>query len=210
MKTLKTAIIIIAIVLVLSVILYFLPLDKIFQRIPLVGNFYANTTLEIVTPNGKANILIDDKEYGDTPNNIIDLVEGEYKLTLRKEENETFYTPHTFDITLTKNTTTRVNIEIGPDENISGTILYYTPSIFSSKGKITITSNVEDSRVNLNKEYLKNTPVSELELDEGEYEITISKDNYESVTVPIIVRSGYTLNIKAYLLPIPITINEYK
>jgi hypothetical protein len=32
--------------------------------------------------------------------------------------------------------------------------------------------------------------------------------NYESLTVPIVIRKGYTLNIKGYLLPIPVIFEE--
>jgi len=208
MKSLKTAIILISIILLISVLIYFLPIENIFARLPLINTFYTNTTLEIVTPNGKSDIFIDGKEYGQTPNNIYNLVEGKYTVTLKRSEDESFYKPQNFDINLTKNTTSRINIEIGPDSNISGTVLYYTSNILSNKGKISITSNADNSKVYLNDEYLNLTPITDLDLNEGEYNIDITANGYETVSTPIIVRNGHVINIKAYLLPIPITYNE--
>ncbi len=211
MKRWKSALVITSLVVLVSLLLFFLPPEDLFRHIPILNSLYKNTTLEITVPNGKATVEIDGEEYGETPVNIQSLVAGEYDVTLKRvslEENA--YKPHTFRVNLTKNTTSRINVEIGPDDNIHGTILYYTedPSFDSHKGRLTITSNIPNSKAYMNSEFLKFTPITRLDVTEGEFDIKVESNNYESVSLPVVIRSGYTLNIKAYLLPIPVIFEE--
>lgn len=211
MKRWKSALVITSVVLIVSILLFFLPPEDVFKHIPILNSLYKNTTLEVTVPNGKATVVINGKEYGETPVNIESLMAGEYDVTLKKvSSEESAYKEHTFRVNLTKNTTSRINMEIGPDENIHGSILYYTqdPSFDSNKGRLTVTSNIENSKVYMNSEFLKSTPITRLDISEGENEIKIEATNYESVSLPIVIRSGYTLNIKTYLLPIPVIFEE--
>lgn len=211
MKKWKTALIIVSLVLVVSIALYFLPTNNLVKKLPILNSFYKNTTLEVITPNGKANITINDKDFGETPSTIQNLVEGNYDITLTKSTtNDSFYKPQTFNVQLVKNTTARINIELGPEDFVYGTILYYTnDSIYTEdKGKLTVTSNAENSKTYLDKEFFKTAPVTNVDLNPGEYEVTISASDYESLTVPIVIREGLTLNIKGYLLPIPVTFED--
>lgn len=207
MKSPKAALIIIPVVLLISVIIYFVPPVSVLKHIPVIKSLYKNTTLEITTPNGIANVEINNTEYGETPSSVVDLVEGEYSVTLtKKSENTNFYKPQTFSVRLTKNTTSRINIDLGPEDYIYGSILYYTQDIMDkNKGQLTITSNTDSSKIYLDKEFLKSTPITNLQLNPGEYNIKISADNYTDLELPIVIREGLTLNIKAYLLPIPVT-----
>lgn len=207
MKRWKSALIIIAIVLFLSLIFFFVQPEDILKHIPLIKNLYQNTTLEVTTPYGRAKVLINGKEYGETPSNIQNLVAGKYDIELQRVSNEeNFYIPHKFQVTLTKNTTTRINMEIGPDNILHGTVLYYTEdsNAVSNKGKITITDNAINTKTYMNSEFLKSTPITNLELNEGEYQILLQSDGYEDLELPIVVRNGYILNIKGYLMPIPV------
>lgn len=212
MKKSKSALIIVLIVLLLSVLLYFVPSKELFSKIPLVRSIYKNTQLEIFTPNGKSKVTVNNKEYSQTPTTITDLVEGEYDVTLEKEAPvDGFYKPHTFKVQLTRNTTSTINIEIGPDEYIYGSIIYYTKTnIKTDKGILSVTSNVPDSRIFLDDEYLKGSPITNFQLNEGEYKIKIIAPGYKSVEIPVIVSAKKTLNIQAYLLPIPVNFEEVK
>ncbi len=207
MKKWKSALIIISLVLLLSVFFFFVPLDGIVKNIPIIKNFYQNTTLEITTPNGKALVKIDGKEYGETPSNITNLVAGKYEIELiRSSEDKGFYKSHIFNLELTKNSTSRINMEIGPDDNLHGIILYYTEdqTVQKGKGKITITSDTSDTKVYINNEYLKNTPVANILLNKGEYSIRLVTDDFEDLEFPMVVREGHILNIKGYQFPIPV------
>lgn len=207
MKKWKSALIIITFVLLLSVFFFFVPLDGIVKNIPIIKNFYQNTTLEITTPNGKALVKIDGKEYGETPSNITNLVAGKYEIELiRTSQSEGFYKSHMFNIELTKNSTARINMEIGPDDNLHGVVLYYTQdkTIENGKGKITITSDASDTKVYVNNEFLKNAPVANILLDKGEYSIRLVTNDFEDLEFPMVVREGHILNIKGYQFPIPV------
>ena len=107
----------------LSVFFYFVPINKIIGSLPIIKRFYNNTTLEIVLQNGKAKIWIDGKEYGETPQEIENLREGEYTIELEKiASKDTFYKKQTFKIPLYKNTSSRIDLEIGPENILHGSI----------------------------------------------------------------------------------------
>lgn len=207
MKKWKTALIIFVAILLLSILLFFLKPEDILKHIPIIKNLYQNTTLDISTPYGKAQVIINEKEYGETPLNIQSLVAGEYDVSLKRiSTEEGFYKTHTFKVTLTKNSITRINMEIGADDTLHGTVLYYTEdkNPVSNKGKLTITDNSLNSKIYMNSEFLKSTPITNFEINEGEYDILFQSEGYEDLQLPVIVRNGYILNIKGYLMPIPI------
>lgn len=211
MRKTKTAIVIISIIIILSIFFFFVPLKDIVKNIPILKGFYQNTTLEITTPNGKANVKINGKEYGETPSNIKSLIAGEYEIELTKaSDSKNFYKSHTFDIFLTKNSTSRINVEIGPDDNLHGVILYYTDdnTIEKGKGRITITSNKENTKIYINKEQLYSTPATNISLNKGEYNIKLVSPNYEDLEFPVLIREGSILNIKGYQFPIPVSFDE--
>ncbi len=207
MKNRKTVLIIVITILVVSVILYFLPLGKILGNIPLLNMFYNNTSMEIIVEKGKAQVQINDKDYGQTPVTVENLKEGKYTVELSKiSGDDTFYENQTFEVEISKNTSARIDIEIGPDNILNGTILYYTEAANTQKGKglITITSSVDEAKVYVDKEYLGTSPITNLELADNQYQIKVSAQGYEDVEIPVFVRSGYLLNLKTYHFPIPV------
>ena len=210
MKKSKSAIIVISLVVLLSVFFFFVPLKDLTKNIPILKGFYQNTTLEITTPNGKAEVKIGGKEYGETPVNIKNLVAGKYEVELTRTDDTGFYKSHIFNIELTKNSTSRINIEIGPDENLHGAILYYTDdnTIEKGKGNITVTSNSENAKVYINKELLYSTPITNISVNKGEYTLKLESPNYEELEFPIVIREGSVLNIKGYQFPIPVSFEE--
>lgn len=207
MKNRKTVLIIAIAIIVISVILYFLPLGKILGNIPFINTFYNNTSIEIITEKGKAAVSINDKDYGETPTTIENLPEGKYTIELRKIADDTaFYQKQIFEIELAKNTSARIDLEIGPENILNGTILYYTsvPHTSSGKGLITITSSATDAKVYIDKEYIGGAPINNLELKDNQYQVKVSAIGYEDIEIPVFVRAGYQLNLKAYHFPIPV------
>ena len=208
MRKFKTVLIVIFSIIAISIIIYFLPNVNIFSRLPFSQRFLRNTTLEIVAINGKANVSIDGEDYGDTPLSINDLNPGDYNVTLERiSDTENFYEPETLNIKITKNTTSRIEIEIGPAGIIHGAILYYTEqkSLDNNSGLLTVLSDIENSKVFLEGEYVKETPIVARSFDAKEYDLEVVADGYETLEIPIVVEEGYLLNIKSYLFPIPIT-----
>ena len=207
MKKLKTVPIVILVIIVISILVYFLPTDDLASRIPFLNRFYTNTTLEIITIKGKAKVSIDGKDYGETPVTINELTPGDYTVKLERiSDSKSFYKTQTLTIKLTKNTTSRIEIEIGPAGILHGALLYYSPqsSLDENQGSLSILSEVKDSKVYLDEEYIKKTPIISKKLTAKEYELEISSDGYESIKIPILIEEGNLLNIKTYLFPIPI------
>jgi hypothetical protein len=207
MKNSKNTVFIIIAILLFSIILYFIPVNRIIGNIPLLNRFYNNTTLEIVTQKGKAKIWIDGKDYGETPNTIENLPEGIYLVELEKiGEEKSFYEKQSIQITLTRNTSARIDLEIGPDNILHGVIVYYTPIKTSSEdGLLTVISNTKDAKVFLDKEFLKESPITNLSLRESQYQVKVSATGHEEVDIPVLVRNNYSLNLKTYHFPIPAT-----
>jgi hypothetical protein len=211
MKKLKTALIVILAIVATSVLIYFLPTDGIAGSIPFLNKLYRNTTLEIITINGKAKVSIDGKEYGETPLTINDLTPGEYSIELEKiSDSETFYNKQSFNITLTRNTTSRIELEIGPSGILHGAILYYTKqnNLDKNNGQLSVLCDISESKVYLDGEYIKKVPVIAHILRAKEYELEVIADNYDPLSIPILLEDGYLLNVKTYLFPIPITFDE--
>lgn len=208
MKKFKTVLIVILAIIATSILIYFLPADGITNKIPFLGKLYRNTTLEVITINGKAKVYIDGEEYGETPLTINDLTPGEYDIELEKiSDTQDFYQKESFTINLTKNTTSRIELEIGPAGILHGAILYYTPqnNLEGNTGEVSVLCDIENSKVYLDGEYVKKSPVIAKSLTAKEYELEITADGYDNLTIPILIEKGFLLNVKTYLFPIPIS-----
>ena len=207
MKKIKTALLVALITIAISVLIYFIPTDGLGNRLPFADRFYTNTILEVVAINGKAKVTIDGKDYGETPITVNELNPGDYTIGLERISNtEDFYQNETFSVKLTKNTTSRVEMEIGPAGILHGTILYYTPqnNLDKNRGSLSILSNVEGAKIFLDREYIKSSPIVAYPLDSGTYELEVVATGYETLEIPILVEEDYLLNIQTYLFPIPI------
>lgn len=210
MKKLKTAILIFLSVLFFSTLFFFFPPKKLIGQLPFLNRFYNNTSLEIVTQRGKAKIWINEKDYGETPVTVQDLPEGDYLVEMEKiAPEDAFYKKHSFNIELTKNTTARMDIEIGPEDLLHGSILYYSPMKTSpDKGYLTVTSNTNDSKIYVNGEFTNRASLTNIELEKGEQKIKVENDGYIGIELPVNIRENYQLNLKIYQLPIPISLED--
>jgi hypothetical protein len=207
MKNFKTALLITALVLLISIVIYFIPSDGIVSRIPFLNRFYSNTVLEIVSINGKSKVSIDGKEYGETPLTINELNQGEYTVELERiSDTEDFYNKQTFNIKLSKNTTSRIEIEIGPAGILHGSVLYYTPQsgLDKNKGSLSVLCDNLNAKIYLDNEYVKPVPLVGEILNSKEYNLKVSSNNYEDLEIPILIQDNYLLNVKVFLFPIPV------
>jgi len=210
MKKLKTAILIFLSVLFFSTLFFFFPPKKLIGQLPFLNRFYNNTSLEIVTQRGKAKIWINEKDYGETPVTVQDLPEGDYLVEMEKiAPEDAFYKKHSFNIELTKNTTARMDIEIGPEDLLHGSILYYSPMRTSpGKGYLTVTCSTNDSKIYVNGEFTNRASLTNIELEKGEQKIKVENDGYIGIELPVNIRENYQLNLKIYQLPIPISLED--
>lgn len=209
MKKFKTAILILISILTISALFYFFPPKKLVGQLPFLNQFYNNTTLEIVTQRGKAKIWVNGENYGETPVTIEELPEGKYVVEMEKiAPEDSFYKKHLFNVELTKNTTARMDIEIGPEDLLHGSILFYsTLNTTPKKGYLTITGNSEDAKFYINGEFINRTGLLNVELNTGEQKVKVESDGYQGIELPVNIREGYQLNLKIYQLPIPISLD---
>ncbi|HQG58026.1 MAG TPA: PEGA domain-containing protein [Candidatus Dojkabacteria bacterium] len=209
MKKAVLPIIIFLLFIGITILFIFVPPAAIINKLPFINKLTNNATLIVNTINSKANIKINEKDYGTTNQKISDLSEGIYSIKLDRitDSSNVFYDSATFTVELTNNTEAIINIEIGPDNIISGYLLYYTkaPKSLDDNGYITVTADKKDASISIESQQSEALPIQGKKLSSGEYNIVISKDGYESVEFPVIVRKDLNLNINAYLFPIPWT-----
>lgn len=209
MKIIKTAIILLIILFLLSILFYFLPTEELLSRLPFVKDLYNNTSITINSKNGKAVVTVNGKDYGETPVTISNLAQGEFEITMTKvSEVKDFYSPKNIDFFLERGTEAIIDYEIGPDGIDSGYLLYYTKSSSSSSdsGFMTLTTTPEKADLYLDGEYFQKAPISTTSLNAKNYQITTKAQGHEDLTLPIIIRNGYNLNISISLYPIPTTL----
>lgn len=189
----------------------FLPIEKLIVKLPYVNEFYSNTSLTINLRNGKAEVEIDGKSYGETNQVINGLSEGSYTVTLNHIANEDyFYEPQTFTIDMTKNTDSIIDIEIGPATTKAGYLLYYSPAfdIPENKGSLSVATTPKNASISFNNKFIQKSDMNVYTLDGSSYKLSVKKDGYEAVELPIVIRKGYNLNITVYLLPIPTQLGQ--
>ncbi len=206
MSKLWKIILIILVFLLLGLSLHYGIFEKIVERTPLVKNIYQNSLLSVNTRRGIANIFLNEVDYGQTPQTITNLSEGEYLVELEKVSETTIYPKESFYIELHRNTEAVVDIEIAPEGFKSGHILYYSPmpKALSKDGALTLRSDIENYEVFIDDSKVDSEDILSYQLDPNEYDIKVVAKGYESLEFPIIIREGYNLNIRVYLLPIPI------
>jgi hypothetical protein len=192
--------------LLFSILLYFLPIRKIIGSLPLLNRFYNNISLEILVKKGRAKVWINGEDYGETPTSLENLPEGKYLIELEKLTDEgSFYEKQSFNMDLVRNTSARIDLEIGPEDLLHGIILYYTPvSTSSEEGFLAVSSNVDGAKVFVDQEFVKASPVTNMSLRESQYDVRVVMEGYEEVEIPVLVRNNYVLNLKTYHFPIPV------
>ncbi len=202
-KSLKI-ILIILVFLILGIAIHY----DFLSKVPFVSNYYENAVLTVNTRRGTANISLNGKDYGQTPTSITNLREGGYTVELEKiTESPETYPNQSFYLELYRNTEAIIDIEIAPNNFKSGHILFYSPIPKTSRneGAISIRSDVKNYDILINNERTAKNDLISHKLKPDEYDIQIISEGYESLEFPAIVREGYDLNIRIYLLPIPIS-----
>ncbi len=210
MRNVKTALILVLIVILVGVGYFFLPIEKIIGSLPFIKDLYNNTSITVNSKNGNALVRINGRDYGQTPLTIESLAPGEYELILKRvSESPDFYETRNYKVVLERNTEAILDVEIGPGDETAGYILYYSKSPQEEKsGYMTINNSADGASVSLDGEFLTRTPVSAYKLNAKEYQVRISAEGYEDTSFPIVIREGYNLNILSFQFPIPINIES--
>ena len=117
-------------------------------------------TLSISSTPNEAMVYIDDKYVGDTPLQNHILEEGKYSLTLKKAGYKDL----------------NGDFRVGLGQNVERK---FTLTIVSNMGKLTITSTPEGARVEINGQYVGQTPLNDYELDINNYDVELRLEGYE-------------------------------
>ncbi len=193
-------------ILALLVLGLFLHFD-ILYKLPYIRDFHENSVLTINSRRGISNIYVNEIDYGETPQSISNLPEGGYNVELERiSENSETYQKQSFYVELHRNTEAVIDVEIAPNNFKSGHILYYSPiaNVTSSYGAITVRSDLDNFNVLIDERDFEKEDLVSFRLKPKEYDIVVNADGYENLEFPAIVREGYDLNIRVYLLPKPI------
>jgi hypothetical protein len=180
---------------------------NLLTRLPLVRNFYENAVLTVNSRRSPANIYLDGVDYGQTPLTIPNLPEGGHTVELERiSESSDTYPKQSFYIELYPNTEAVIDVEIAPNNFKSGHILFYSPMprTFNQEGALSIRSDVSNYEILIDDERIDKSDIISYKLEPNEYDIKVTSEGYESLEFPVIVREGYDLNVRVYLLPIPI------
>lgn len=193
-------------ILALAILGLFLHFD-VFYQLPYISNFHENSVLTINSRRGISNIYVNETDYGETPQSISNLPEGGYNVELERiSESSDVYQKQNFYVELHRNTEAVIDVEIAPNNFKSGHILYYSPiaNVTSNYGAITVRSDLDDYDVTIDGKDFEQEELVSFRLKPKEYDIVVKADGYEGLEFPAIVREGYDLNIRVYLLPKPI------
>ena len=200
-KFLKISLIILGFLL-LGLFLHF----ELFYKLPFANKLQDNAVLSINTRRGIATVYLDGVDKGETPLTIPNLPEGGHTVELEKvSENSEIYPKQNFYVELYPNTEAVIDVEIAPDSFKSGHILYYSPLAgrAGQEGAISIRGDLPNYNVKIGGMEIEKSELSSYKLEPKEYDIVVSAKGFEPLEFPAIVREGYDLNIRIYLLPIP-------
>ncbi|GAB4157324.1 MAG: hypothetical protein Fur003_1020 [Candidatus Dojkabacteria bacterium] len=212
MKKVLLTIALTALVLTLiTVVIFFVWTEDFKNKIPYFNQLSNNTSLVVQSKNSSANVKIDGKDYGETPLEIETLSKGTHTVTMTRVvegDEKVFYEPATFFVELNNNTEAFINIEIGPNNQISGYVLSYSAAPYSlQEGNYLVKSNYS-TRLTLDDKEIGKTPTEILKAKPGDYTLKSNAEGFDPLEVPIVLRAKYNLNIELYLLPVPVNISE--
>lgn len=197
------------VLILLSALFFFVPMEKFWQKIPFINQLSNNTSLVIETPNSQASVTINGEDYGDTPVLSTDLAPGTYEIEMNRvtETENSFYKPVSLVVELNNNTEAYVSLEIGPADTKSGYVVYYTPAPFGDgESYITISSNRSATDVTLDGQFIGETPIGLTEVNSGEHTLKFTSTGYEDLVVKVQATEGFNLNVNTYLFPVPINL----
>ena len=101
---------------------------EVFNNFLPFRNLDKNSVLSVNTRRGNARVWINGQDYGQTPQSISNLPDGDYSIELERDSESSIYSKQSFYIELHQNTEAVVDIELAPGDFKSGHILYYSPT----------------------------------------------------------------------------------
>jgi len=155
----------------------------------LASNSPLTGSLDLSSKPTNADIWLDGRYYGTTPQVIGGLSDGDHSLTLKKASYFDFTEPFT--------------IVSSQTSTLYPTMAAYTSS--SGYGDIEIQSNPVGAAVYVNNNYvgttISSTALYVTQLSPGSYSVRVTLANYEPYTETAIVKAGAVYSIQANMVP---------
>jgi len=153
---------------------------------------------------GKAQILVNNQVSGDTPIELTNIKPGINVITLRNEtrqyQTEVKFLPSKKDVVYTVG----IERDLGTSDVFSsGWELWFDKE--GSEDTIKVISEPTGAVVFIDNSEVGKTPFSSSAITNGEYDLRLVYEGYESRAVRINIQKGYTLNVSMKLFPYPVT-----
>lgn len=143
-----------------------------------------------ITSQTEAAVFINNENKGNTPFTTEEIKPGEYDIKLENEEGS-----WSKKVRIENGTVYYINLKLGKDENTTAGELVYL-----EKGRgVGVISSPNGAEVSLDGQKQGFTPYLIQNISEGEHEIAIAKDGYESRTIKINAVKGNKIMIEAML-----------
>lgn len=194
-----------------TALIYFLGVLGVALTVFFGGELIRNLTglgtksaLMVNVENGSAQVLVNDEVIGDTPLESANIKPGTNIVTVRNETRQ--YQTEIKFLPSKKETVYTVGIvrDLGVSDTFSsGQELWFDNE--GSENTIRVISEPSGSTVYIDGSEVGKTPFSSAAITNGDYELKISHEGYESTSTRINVQKGYTLNISVKLFPYPVT-----
>ncbi|MBN1162872.1 PEGA domain-containing protein [Patescibacteria group bacterium] len=168
-----------------------------------LGNLKGKSSVNIESGYGSGEVYINGEMVGNTPYRSQEITPGENTIEI-KHENRSYQTSLTF----LPNTNTYlhhvgINRDLGVSDYFSaGNEFWFEED--SSNNILRIVSEPSGASVYIDGNEVGKTPFLANNLTEGDYDLRIEEEGFESQEARINVKSGYTLNITVKLFPAPV------
>lgn len=159
--------------------------------------------LDVGVTFGEAQVLVNDEIAGDTPLELSNIKPGNNVITVRNEtrqyQTEIKFLPSKKDVVYTVG----IERDLGTSDTFSsGWELWFDKE--GSEDTIKVVSEPSGAAVFIDDAEVGKTPFSSSAITNGEYDLRVSSEGYESRAVRINIQKGYTLNVSMKLFPYPV------
>lgn len=160
------------------------------------------SALTVDVYNGNADVYLNDSLLGKTPFSSKEIAPGENKIKIKNGERE-----YNTQIDFIPNDKQYIhNVGLFADLGTSAVFSSVQEFWFEKERSgdvLRIVSDPADASVYIDNTQVGKSPYSSNQLSEGEYDLRIDYPGYETQTVRINIKKGYTLNIRFKMFPVP-------
>jgi hypothetical protein len=196
-----------------NLLMYILSIIGVIAVIYFASQFFSGidvlkkrSSLTVDVYNGTADVFVNDQLVGKTPFSSKEIAPGDNKVKIKGSDNQ-YNTQMDF---LPNDKKYIHNVGIFADLGTSA-VFSSSQEFWFQKNRsgdvLKIISDPADASIFIDNTQVGKTPYSSNQLSDGEYDLRIDLPGYETQTVRINIKKGYTLNIRFKLFPVPVPAN---